>query len=990
MTTIPENQFLALLYYLYPAAVFTFSVVASIISAVTLQSLKQADKPIRTRFSKSQACWTFSLLSISYATQVATIGITAALQRSWNIQDHLAVGYLSCLLVFGTQISSLLDSSFVDWRRVDGCFILAAAFEVSIALSEILYGKETWNQVHQLNTAHLSVCVVRGFSTLALALYIIVACYCIGTCQSSISDEECESLLPKDNSGVNPTDNNANGNNTYGTTNDSNEDETKWDKAQREQAEAMEKRMKEQGNLIEYVKGFSILLPHIWPFGHSSLQLRALGVIVCLLISNALHLLVPRQTGIIMDSFSSTSTTNPWMAVTIFAILRLVSSDCGVELIRSWLWTPVKYFSQESLSRAAFSHMMHLSADFHDSKSSSDVLMAVYGGAAISNVLETVLLQAAPMVIDMVIAVIYLSVKFGAYEGFITVATGVIFLHCAANLVQKTKHASRKRRNAAYKEHQLRHAGLLSWQTVSSFNQIGYEDNRHANAVAQRWLQEQRYALSWHVSVALQTAMLTSGLLASTYVAVARIQQGIATPGQFAMLLMYWAQLTSPLQFFARLGKSMSDDFIDAERLLDIMKTNPSVENKPHCRPLKYMAGEIEFSKVCFTYDKHKKILKDLDLVVSAGEKVAFVGATGAGKSTILKLLFRYYDVTGGCIRLDGQDIRDVDMFSLRDRIGIVPQNPVLFDDTILNNVRYSRITATDEEVFDACRAACIHDKILGFTNGYHTKIGERGVKLSGGELQRVAIARAILKRPDIVLLDEATSAVDTETELHIQSSFDELCKDRTTFIVAHRLSTIMNADRIIVLENGEIVEQGSHTKLLSQNGRYASLWSKQGFLRGLNKKSCDSECDTDDQLLDSTAYEATSNSRLSGDDSDSESDGRSSNIEHTDNLTTSDAAKISRLNPVAPEFTPNSVSKISRIADTEHTIDEAALGNANEVSGPQCSPTWSEPATDGPLEDQLASRSPEESSENISAATDTTNSGKTEEQDHSMGASRN
>ncbi|TQS33036.1 hypothetical protein Golomagni_06633, partial [Golovinomyces magnicellulatus] len=618
------------------------------------------------------------------------------------------------------------------------------------------------------------------------------------------TDDECESLLPKNDPNThlpNSTVNNSTGAKTYGTTaeNDaSNDDETRWERRQREQTEAMEKRLKEQGNWFQYIKGFSILLPYIWPFGHFSLQLRALGVIVCLLASNALHLLVPRQTGIILDSFGSDSTTNPWLAVTIYAVLRLISSDSGVELVRSWLWTPVQTFSREALSRAAFSHMMRLSADFHDSKSSSDVLMAVHGGAAISNALETVLLQAAPMLIDMAVAVIYLSITFGPYEGFITIATGTIFLNCAASLIHKTKLVSRKRRNALYKEHQLRHAGLLSWQTVSSFNQIGYEDNRHADAVAQRWLQEQRYSISWDFSVALQSAILTFGLLASTYVAVIRIQQGVTTPGQFAMLLMYWAQLTSPLKFFARLGKSMSDDFIDAERLLDIMKTKPTVENKPHCRPLKYISGRIEFSKVCFTYDKQKGILKDLDLEVSPGEKVAFVGATGAGKSTILKLLFRYYDVTGGSVFVDGQDIRDVDMFSLRDRIGIVPQDPVLFDDTILNNVRYARITATDDEVFDACRAACIHDKILGFTNGYNTKIGERGVKLSGGELQRVAIARAILKRPDIVLLDEATSAVDTETELHIQSSFDQLCKGRTTFIVAHRLSTIMNADRII------------------------------------------------------------------------------------------------------------------------------------------------------------------------------------------------
>lgn len=364
-----------------------------------------------------------------------------------------------------------------------------------------------------------------------------------------------------------------------------------------------------------------------------------------------------------MDSLGGSGSANPWIAVVFFAVLRLASSDAGIELLRQWLWIPVKYYAHDSITRAAYSHMMHLSADFHDSKSSSDMMMAIYGGNAVSSVVESVLLQAMPMLIDMCVAIVYLSLTFGPYEGLITVATGSIFFIMAARLVAESKAASRKRVHALYQEHYVRQSGLQGWQTVSAFNQIGYEDNRHANAVTHRWLSEQQYLLSWCASIAFQTMILTSGLLLSAFLAVSRIRSGHATPGQFAMLLMYWGQLTSPLQFFARLGKSMSDDFIDAERLLDIMKTKATVENKKGARPLKFVAGNVEFKDVCFTYDGHKGTIKGISLNIDAGQTVAFVGATGAGKSTLLKLLDRFYDVTGGSICVDGQDIRDVDLF---------------------------------------------------------------------------------------------------------------------------------------------------------------------------------------------------------------------------------------------------------------------------------------------------------------------------------------
>ena len=265
---------------------------------------------------------------------------------------------------------------------------------------------------------------------------------------------------------------------------------------------------------------------------------------------------------------------------------------------------------------------------------------------------------------------------------------------------------------------------------------------------------------------------------------------------------------------------------MDAEELLRLFQTKPSVQDGPN--ELSIAGGNVAFEKVSFSYDGKKNNIKDISFHAKQGQKVALIGETGAGKSTILKLLFRFYDVTNGSVSIDGQDTRNVTLESLRDCIGVVPQDPSLFNDTVIANVRYAKLDATDEQVMDACKAAAIHDKILTFTDGYQTKVGEHGVKVSGGELQRIAIARAILKNPKIILLDEATSSVDSETEGKIQEGLQKLCQGRTTFVVAHRLSTIMDSDFIIVIKDGTILEEGTPSDLFRRKGKYYRLWTKQ------------------------------------------------------------------------------------------------------------------------------------------------------------------
>lgn len=353
---------------------------------------------------------------------------------------------------------------------------------------------------------------------------------------------------------------------------------------------------------------------------------------------------------------------------------------------------------------------------------------------------------------------------------------------------------------------------------------------------------------------------------------------------------------------------------MDAEQLLELLKTKPTISDGLDTMQL--VEGQVEFENVSFSYDKQRKVVQDFTFCVQPGQTVALVGETGGGKSTILKLLFRFYDVTKGRILIDGQDIRTVTLSSLRERIGVVPQDPDLFNDTIMGNLKFAKLDATDEEVVEACKAAAIHDKILTFSDGYQAMVGERGVRLSGGEKQRIAIARAILKDPKIILLDEATSAVDTETESKIQDAFNMLSKGRTTFIIAHRLSTVVDADHIIVVNNGIIEEQGPPGKLLVAKGQYYNLWSKQ-MSRRVGSVSEDSTAIGTPLLNDSapcTTSESAKNESLV--------DEKSADTSRQSQIPSSSCGKIFR--PEAPEFVPQHQQKA--------TASENEVGREGDV----------------------------------------------------------
>lgn len=364
-----------------------------------------------------------------------------------------------------------------------------------------------------------------------------------------------------------------------------------------------------------------------------------------------------------------------------------------------------------------------------------------------------------------------------------------------------------------------------------------------------------------------QNLIFTFGLLAICLLSAYRVTTGQATVGSFVFLLTYMFQLQGPLNFFGTLYRSLQSNLVNAERMLELFTQNASIKDSDDAKALHLTAGEVRFNHVHFAYDQRKPALKGLNFVAKPGQTVALVGESGAGKTTILRTLFRFYDVNQGSIQIDGQDIRDVKIHSLRESIGVVPQDTVLFNDTIMFNIRYAKPECSDEEVYEAARKAQIHDKIMDWPDKYDSKVGERGLRLSGGEKQRIAIARTILKNPSIILLDEATSALDTTTERQIQAALDELAKGRTTLVIAHRLSTIIGSDLILCLKDGQVVEQGTHEELLKRaeanggRGEYYSMWQKQ--IRA-EKKSANKKKEGNDGTEATTTAE---NSDVEGDE---------------------------------------------------------------------------------------------------------------------------
>ncbi|KAK2049542.1 ABC transporter [Colletotrichum somersetense] len=565
-------------------------------------------------------------------------------------------------------------------------------------------------------------------------------------------------------------------------------------------------KLHEKGGWWGYLKDFTIFIPFLVPKKDRRVQFSIFLYFLSVAGRRAMNILIPRQLGIITDLILDKQA--PYGALAMWLLFSLINGQAGLGLVDTLARIPIQQFSYRQITNAAFSHVMGLSLEFHAERDSAEIMKAVQQGRSLGDLLDIAFMNFLPTVVDMVIALGFLYWKFNAYVSLTVLIASVAFITLevfTSNLNLENRRAYSK---AEREELRIMHQAIQGWQTVSYFNMFGFEKCRFGQAVD------------------TQLAARPFFVLAS--LVLYEISQGRASAGDFVLLLSYWDFLVYPIQTLSHYYRYVMRNLVDAERLLDLLQTKSAIVEKENATVLRDAKGHVAFEDVAFSYDPRRPTIRDLNISAVPGQTIALVGETGAGKSTMMKLLLRFYDVTAGRITIDGHDLRDVTLSSLREMLGVVPQDPLLFNASVMENLRYARTLATDEEVFDACRAAAIHDKILTFPDGYESNVGEQGVKLSGGEVQRLAIARVFLKNPPILILDEATSAVDTKTEASIQHALEVLKSGRTTLIIAHRLSTIVNANRILVIHEGRVAESGTHNELLTRGGIYDDLWRRQ------------------------------------------------------------------------------------------------------------------------------------------------------------------
>lgn len=591
---------------------------------------------------------------------------------------------------------------------------------------------------------------------------------------------------------------------------------------------------------FEYVRGYSLFFPYLWP--RDSLRLQ-FNVLICFLIVVAQRLInirVPKQIGNVVDALEVaikqvqageplTLSLFPLKEIAILGALWVLQGPSGfLGCARSMLWIPVSQYSYRGLTTAAFNHVHSLSLDFHLSKRTGEVLSALNKGSAINQFLEQVTFNVIPMLFDLFLSIQVFYTDYGPLYAQINLVYICWYLYMTIKMASTRADQRREMSNADREEEAVKNDSISSYETVKYFNAEEYESNRYQDKVGAFQKAEVKVQMGMVMMNICQTIVFNLGRIIVVIVCGWQVVLGIRNTGAWFTVVSYLGQLQAPLNFFGTFYRTVQQSMISGERLLELFKIQPTVVDTPHAKPLTNFRGGIRWNNVSFSYDRRRPALRNISFECPPGTTTAFVGESGGGKSTLFRHMFRYYDCDEGSIELDGQNVKDLTIASVRRHIGVVPQDTTLFNETIMYNLKYANPHATDEDVYEACRAASIHDRIMSFPDQYNTQVGERGLRLSGGEKQRVAIARTILKDPRIIMLDEATSALDSHTEQEIQDNVWSIGQGRTLLIIAHRLSTITLADQIIVLNNGTIVEKGNHEELLAAGGRYASMWEKQ------------------------------------------------------------------------------------------------------------------------------------------------------------------
>jgi ATP-binding cassette, subfamily B, heavy metal transporter len=573
------------------------------------------------------------------------------------------------------------------------------------------------------------------------------------------------------------------------------------------------------------------LLPYLWPPGETALRARVVAALGFLALAKVITVLVP----LIYKQTVDALTITPTQAMIAVPVLLLLAY--GGARILSGVFSEARDIAFARVGQGAiravglrvFRHLHELALRFHLDRQTGGVSRSIERGTkGIEFLLNFMLFNILPTLLEIGMVTVVLWSLYDSRFALVTFGTIAIYIAYTLGVTEWRTKFRRAMNETDQQASTKAIDSLLNFETVKYFGNEAHEAARYDQSLARY----EQAAVKSKVSLAMlnmgQGAIIAVGLTAVMLMAADGVANGSLTLGDFVLVNAYLVQLYLPLNFLGFVYREIKQSLTDMEAMFRLLGENAEIKDNDDAQELRVTGGEVRFDDVHFAYDPARPILNGIGFSVPAGKSVAIVGPSGAGKSTLSRLLFRFYDVTGGTIAIDGQDIRTVTQSSLRAAIGIVPQDTVLFNDTIRYNIAYGRPGAGQDEIEQAARLARIHDFVTSLPEGYDTRVGERGLKLSGGEKQRVAIARTILKAPAILLFDEATSALDTHTEKEIQASLREVSKDRTTIVIAHRLSTVVDADEIIVLDKGHIAERGRHAELIALGGRYADMWRKQ------------------------------------------------------------------------------------------------------------------------------------------------------------------